>query len=133
MKALFDALVTKFTATPHNDIYTDMGGKIYLDQAIQSATFPYLVYGLVADNPEYLMALEENGIFLIQFSLFSTDQSATNIESYYTHLKSLYDNCTLSVTGYKFIDMKRIASRIFKDDRPAWCRSVDYRIFLEKS
>lgn len=130
MKALFDAIYAKFIATPHNDFYTDIGGRFYMTRAIQTATYPYATYHLISDIPDYIFVNDYENC-LIQFSIFDTNESAVNVEKYFTDLKTLYDWCTLSVTGYNHIYMKRESSRVFHDG-VAWCRSVDYRIYLEK-
>ena len=127
MKVLFDAIYAKFIATPHNDFYTDIGGRMYMTRAIQTAVYPYATYHLISDIPDYIFVNDYENC-LIQFSIFDTNE----VEKYFTDLKTLYDWCTLSVTGYNHIYMKRENSRLLHDG-VAWCRSVDYRIFLEKA
>jgi len=129
MKVLFDAIKAKFNID--NPLKTDLSGRLYFMQAPQTAVFPYCVYSPISDMYEYNFTADFENI-VVQFSIFSTDENAVNIESYFGHLKDLYDWGVLSVTGYTHVYMRREQSRLLKDDR-AWHRQVDYRIFLEKN
>lgn len=129
MKVLFDAIKAKFNVD--NPFKTDMSGRLYFMQAPQKAVFPYCVYVPISNMYEYNFTSDFENI-VIQFSVFSTDDSAVNIEKYFTDLKALYDWCTLSVTGYSHVYMRREQSRLLKDDR-AFHRAVDYRCYLEKN
>jgi hypothetical protein len=133
MKVLFDAIYAKFTAIQgeaRNSFYTDMGGRMYFMRAVQDAVFPYCVYRMVSNMYEYQFSEDFENITL-QFSIFSIDESAVNVEKYFTDLKTLYDWCTLSITGYTHVYMRREQSRLLLDER-AWHRAVDYRVFIEK-
>jgi len=129
MKALFDAINDKFKV--YNPFYADINGRMYFTQASQKAIFPYCVYSLISDMYEYQFTEEFSNI-KIQFSIFDNAESSVNIEKYFEDLKTLYDWCTLSVSGYTSVYMRREQSRLLRDDR-AWHRAVDYRCYLEKN
>jgi len=134
MKDLFDAIKTKVIGTPHNDFYNDIGGRFYLERVIQAAIFPYCAYSVIADVPQFYMGGNSGGeldMVLIQFTIFDTEPSAINIESYFAHLKNLFDDCVLTITGKTLLWMKRETSRLLKDENGVWCRSVDYRCYIQ--
>ncbi len=132
MKVLFDGLYTKFTSTPHNSFYTDISGKMYFEEAPQSVTKPYCVYNSVTDVSQFYMGGISGGKLdsvLIQLTIFGA--TAVNVEACFTDLKALFDDCIFNITGKTLVWMKRETARIFKDDNSIWCRSVDYRCYLE--
>jgi hypothetical protein len=106
---------------------------MYHDQAPQDATFPYIVFFEVSETPDFTFSTEFEE-YRIQFSIFSTSQSAIEVEDVYTKLKSLFDKCALTVTGYTHISMLRENSiGLQRDEDNVWMRHVDYKILLEKS
>lgn len=94
MNNLLTAIYEKLSGS---DLSNDVGGRMYLDEAPEGAQFPYVVFFIVSDIPENAFALDGESV-IIQFSLYSTSQGATEITAMYTHLKSLYDDCSLSIT-----------------------------------
>jgi len=73
-----------------------VGGRIYLDEAPAGAEFPYCVFQIVTASKEKTFT-EEFRDTLIQFSLFSTSQGATEITTMYKDLIALFDECTLTI------------------------------------
>jgi len=135
MKNLTTAIKTKFDAAPsgvHNSFYTDMGGRLFKGAAPQSnSSVPYCVYKIIDLVPEYTFCetLEHTRV---QFSIFTLDTSSSSIEDYYAHLCSLFDLCSLSVTGETFLKMQRELSRPDVDDEGFWFYIVDYIILDQK-
>jgi len=132
MKNLLTAIYSKFTTGPPT-IYTNLGGKMYLAEAPQDTAMPYCVYDLISDVPEYHFGFQHESV-LIQFSIYTDDSSATNVMTYGTNLKALYDNCSMSVSGYTHIDFNRDQSdRLLRDpEGETWQWSVDYTVLLGK-
>ena len=133
MKVLFDAIRSRFLATEQGaqtDLYNDLKGQLYFTQASQKATFPYCVYTPISHMYEFQF-IENFENIVIQFSIFSLDASAENIEKYFEDLKVLYDWCNLTIDGYRHVYMRRGQSRLLRDDR-AWHRITDYRCYIEK-
>ncbi len=117
MKELFTAIYNKTSGSLLAD---DVGGRIYLDQAQQGAELPYVVFFVVADTPEKTFTEDFENI-LIQFSLFSSSQGATEITTMYAHLKALFDECSLTIppTGTVtdiLVWMKRVNLTTMVDD-----------------
>lgn len=100
MKNLTTAIVAKMTSS--TDLYTDIGGRLFKNDADEGAELPYVVYMIVSDVPEYPGGKTIERV-LIQFSLFSSASGSTEVEDMLTHLRSLYDDCTLTITGNTLI------------------------------
>lgn len=105
MNYLLTALMTKITTGP-SALYSDVSGRVYLDRAPNEAEFPYVVFFIVSDVPEKTYTEDFEDI-IIQFSLFSASEGAAEITDIYTDLKSLFDECSLSITSSTLVWMKR--------------------------
>lgn len=99
MKYLFAAIMTK---TVGSALSTDVGGRIYLDEAPEGCEFPYVVFQVVTGSPDNVFARKGKDT-LIQFSLFSTSKSATEITTMYADLMSLFDECSLTITSNNLV------------------------------
>lgn len=76
-----------------------IGTRLFKLSAPQGAQYPYAVYFVVNDIPEYPggKTIEQ---FDIQFSLFSSLSGSTEIENMLTDLWTLYDDVVMTITGY---------------------------------
>lgn len=99
MKALSTAIFGKLSGSTFG---ADIGGRLYKGQAPDGAEFPYAVYFTVSDVPEYPGGKTIEQI-LLQFDLFSSASGSTEIEDMLTHLRALYDDVVLTITGYTSI------------------------------
>jgi hypothetical protein len=138
MKDLLTAIMTKITTGP-SALYSDVGGRVYLDQAPEGTVFPYVVIFIVSGVPADNFTDQIDDL-LIQFSLFSESASVTEISTMYADLKTLFDNVSLAVTGCNMAWMKRENLTTITEDittvngnLPVKHWAVDYRILLEKS
>jgi len=79
-----------------------IANRMFKIQAPEGTPYPYAVYMVVNDIPEYPggKTIEK---FDIQFSLFSALPSSTEIEAMLTDLWTLYDDVVMTITGYKAI------------------------------
>jgi len=102
MNNLITAITSKLSGS---SLSTDVGGRIYLDRAPDDCAFPYVVFFVVSGTPERTYT-EHYTITLIQFSLFSASPSAVEITGMYNDLVSLYDECTMTITGSTLVWMK---------------------------
>lgn len=93
MKNLLTAIYNK---TLNSSLSSYVGGRIYLDRAVAGAQFPYVVYFIISGVPDKTFT-EDYEEILIQFSLFSASQSATEITTMYKHLTDLFDECALTI------------------------------------
>ena len=135
MNNLFTAIMTK---TVSSNLSSDVGGRIYLDEAPQEAEYPYIIFFVVSDVPNDTFTESLDDI-AIQFSLFSESQGAGEITGIYNDLIALFDNCDLSITGYSHIWMVRQNLTTMVEDITTasglsrvkhW--AVDYSIMVEK-
>jgi len=93
MKNLLTAIIAK---TNNSALSSDVGGRIYLDEASEGWQFPYVVFSIVTDTPGGVFSKDGEDI-LIQFSLFSTSKSVAEIANMYEDLKALFDDCALTI------------------------------------
>ena len=132
MQALTDAIYTKYNGSSALKAVLTQG--LWLSEAPENQAFPYGVFFIVSDVPEYTFNEAMENI-LVQFTLFSNTQSAVasgGIDAIYTQLITLFDWCSLSVTGWTFIYMKRESSHSERID-DVWHYWVTYRILLWKT
>lgn len=115
MQVLFDAIFTKLLDT---DIYNDVGGRVYQDTA-DSLDTPYLVYSVVSDVPDN--AFQKTGeSVLMQFDLYSSKSAGkTEITTMYKDLKTLLDDCTLTITGETCVQFQRQNTVTLVEDNSA--------------
>ena len=116
----------------------DIGGRFFDTQAIEGAEYPYAVYMIVSGYPEKTFT-EDFEVALIQFSLFSaTPNDSTEIETMFNHLKTLFDECALSVTGADWFHwMKRQNATLMVEDHTTLAGTiqvfhyaVDYEVMI---
>ena len=70
---------------------------------------------VVSNTPDYTFSEDYENV-IIQFSLFSSTSGTTEIENMYMHLKALYDECALTITGATLIWMKRDHAAFLAED-----------------
>lgn len=117
-----------------SSLSTAIGGRLYKGRAPQGTSYPYVVYFMVTNTPDYTFS-EDFENCTIQFSIFSSASGTTEIENIYTYLKALYDECSLSITGAKLVWMKRSNAVFQTEDHTTpqgttqvWAYHVDYEI-----
>ena len=132
MQALFAGLFNKFSgSTGAGSLYVSLGGRLHPIEAPQGSAYPYGVYHLISDVPEYTFnETIENAI--IQFNLFDDDNSATDINTDFTALTTLYDWATIAITGYTSVYMKRELSYLVREF-DVWNYMIQYRLVFQKN
>lgn len=137
MKALSTAIYSKAAAS--TSFWTAIGARFYKGNAPAGAVYPYVVYKMVYDNAANTFA-ESLEDCLFQFSIFSSDNSSSQVEDLFTALKTVYDKCSLTVTGNTFLHMLRQQSTLFEDELPnpngtgwVWHYAVDYNVMIQKN
>jgi hypothetical protein len=135
MIELQQGIYTKVTAAidaVHNDFYNDIGGRFYFEVAPQNTNFPYCTYHIIHDAYDYLFKDDFEEV-IVQFSIFSNNSSSTEVGAIQSHLKALFDWCSLTVTGYKTISVERLFSTTdWIDEDIMWLCALQYRIHLIK-
>jgi hypothetical protein len=131
MKALSTAIFSKLAGST---LETDIGGRLFKGRADEGAEFPYAVFMVVSDVPEKTFTEDFENV-LIQFSLFSSASSSGEIEDMYSHLKTLFDECSLTITGSTLVWMKRANAFLMVEDhtttagtQQVWYYAVDYEV-----
>ena len=112
-----------------------IGTRLYKGRAPENATYPYIVFMIVSNVPEKTFS-ENFEITTIQFSIFSSTSGSTEAENIYTDLKTLYDECAMTVTSSTwFYWMKRLNATLMVEDHTVkagtiqiWHYAVDYEI-----
>ena len=131
MKVLTTAIYGKLSGSA---LAAHIGTRLYKGRAPEGATYPYIVYMLVANAPDNTFTENLEDV-LIQFSCFSSASGSTEIEDIYTDLKTLYDDCTMTITGSTFLYMQRTNASLMVEDHTTtggliqvWHYAVDYNI-----
>ena len=133
MKELFTGMMTYFNVAPTDAFYVAIGGRLYNTIAPQPTTYPYAVFFLVVDVAEWRFGSEMQDDIIIQFNLFSEKNSGVEVNDMYTKLKSRFDNCVLTVEGYRHIEFTRGMTRLLRDEeRAVWQYAVEYDVMIEK-
>jgi hypothetical protein len=87
-------------------IYNDVGGRCYYNVA-DSSDYPRLVFSRVTGNPDNVFAKKGESV-LIQFDLLSMKSAGkTEIDTMEADLKTLFDDCDLTLTGYTLVGFSR--------------------------
>lgn len=135
MNALFAAIWNRFATTTGSGLYSDIGGRLRHSKAPQGDTFPYCVYFSVSDIDD-LDFTDEHEDFLMQFNIFSQKNSALEAGTLLESLKTMFDNCSLTVTGWRHLKFQRDWVIPHDDDlgqdTPIHGYVVQYSVLLEK-
>ena len=134
MNSLFKSIYDHFSATTGSGFYNDVSGRMYLKKAPQETTFPYCVY-FSASDVDALDFSDEHEDFLMQFNVFSENNSPVEAGTLIESLKTMFDDARLNVTGWRFLNCQR--TNVFENDDlsqepPIYGYSVEYNILLEK-
>jgi len=144
VRNFYTALHTYFNQTSggvHNDFWNDIGGRLYHGEAEvpDSAELPYCVLLHVVDTQvdTFKNKLDE---IVIQFSIFSDKTSPVEIHDTMTHLKALFNDCSLTIVGGKLVHFFWLSDGLVREDveTPAgikgiWHFHCDYTAVLERT
>jgi len=135
MKELFTAIYGELAGSA---LAGHIGTRMYLNEASQGATFPYVVFQLLPSVTDYVMCPASGRMNFdecsIQFNLFSDSlRSAEEVSDIFIDLIALYDWCKLTPGGgYTDHFMRRDGQHLMRDiDEGVWQYVVDYTILLE--
>lgn len=104
MNYLLQAIITKISGSA---LFNDVGGRVYCGKAQQGAEFPYIVFFSVGGYIERTFT-ERYSEYQIQFSLFSASESLVEISTMHKDLISLFDECSMSITGSTLQWMRQV-------------------------
>ena len=135
MNALFKAIINRFATTTSSGFYNDISGRLRLNIAKQGEIFPYCVFFSVSDIDD-LDFTDEREDFLIQFNIFSQNNSAVEAGDLLEALKTMFDNCSLTVTGWRHLQFQRslvMPNNDFSQVPSIHGYSIEYEALLEKT
>ena len=118
MKNFYTALMTKFNATvagSHSSFYTDVGGRLYQGEAPENTTYPYCVFKHINNNQIDTFKNEMDDI-IIQFSIFSEKSSSVEVHDAMSDLKTLFNDCVLSVSGGTCVSFYRLNDGLQREE-----------------
>lgn len=127
MQALFLGIYTKFS----ND--AALSGAVtgmYFIEAPQGSVYPYIVYHKITGTPDWTFSEDMENV-IIQFNIFDDHSSSTTINDIYTKLTALFDWCSLTITNWDSIYMKRELDNLTKEN-DIWNYFVQYRLEIQK-
>jgi len=111
MKALFKAIYDKFSAA--NDFNTAIGGQFYLNAAPQGIDKPYAVFQLINNAVDYNFSSTFDDAE-IQIDIIDGNDDSTILDLA-DYCMALFDDCTLTVSGYQFLKMERDLNFLTED------------------
>lgn len=140
MKDLFQSLYSQFIATNGNPpantaIYTDLNGQLFNTYAPRGTQYPYAVFSLVSDVPDWTFTDDEERI-VVQFSIFDNSESALNVCQYFSDLDAIYHEAILTLADYECIYCFREMSHLLREEEVEggiWHYVIQYRILLQKN
>jgi len=132
MKALRNAIYSKLAGS---SLDTLVNGQLYYGAAPFGTRFPYVVFMPVAQTPDKTFT-EYYTDSLIQFSVFSAvETSSTECYDIMEAVKTLYDECALTITGYTLVWMKiqnvvgpDVDDSIQQDGLTGWACHLDFEV-----
>ena len=127
MQVLFTGLWNKYNG---NAALKAVVSGLYLTEAPQGTTYPYIVYSLVSNVADWTYT-ENMENSLIQFSIFDDHNSSATILDIFEKLKTCFDWTVLTVAGYNSIYCKR-EFNILTRDNDIWKMDVQYHIEVQK-
>lgn len=135
MIALTTAIYDKLAGSALN---TAIGGRLFEGVAPEGTEFPFAVYMIVSDTPADTFTDSLDDV-LIQFSLFSQKPGSSEVKGLYSDLKTLYDDCPLTVAGRTIVWMKRVRMSLAPEEETTpqgtgmiWHCDVDYNIIEQR-
>ena len=126
MTDLFAAIMIRYAAVSLSASLTGL----WNTQAPQDVVFPYGVFQLISDVPDWTFTEDFEDI-LVQFNLFSETSDPVEMCDLFELLKTAFDFLDLSIANYETVSMIRENAILTRDDY--WQYNVTYRILLGKS
>lgn len=127
MKEVAIALYSLYTGTALAANTEDL----YNTFAPEEAKEPYITFDFIAGLPDYTFDTRFEEV-IIQFNIYSGNNSPVEVNNLYDNLKDVYDDGTLSVVGYQHVNMQRELNQLVRDiEEGVWQYIVQYRILIE--
>lgn len=136
MDELIKAIFGLYSGTGGATLQSLTLGKMWLSQAPQQASGVYIVVTPVAAPVSYAMGTSSAKVYTqdcdIQFMLSTLNGTAADILAARTALHSLYDFCTLSMTGFNLLVSRRLSCQgpIRDDFTRGYTAYSEYRFMI---
>ena len=131
MEVLLKGIYAKKAGSTLN---TAIGGRLYVGSAPQKITFPYVVYDIITNTTMGVLQDTTGEEITLQFSIFSNKKTVAEINTLFENLKTVYDECSLTITGYTHMRMFRNFSSLIRDvENNIWAYHIEYTIWMWKN
>jgi len=121
-----------FSVQANNDFFNSIGGRFYYQEAPQETTYPYCVYFLINTEYEFTF-LTDFERALVLFNLYGDTNSSEETGEIQEYLKTLFDWCSLTISGYTHLKMERNFSDTSRFDADkVWQCVVQYTLLIQK-
>ena len=127
MQELFTGIYSKFSG---NAALKAVVTGFYFTEAPQGTVYPYIVYHKISGVPDYTYTESMENV-LIQFNIYDDHSSSTTINDIYAKLTALFDWCSLTVTSWSSIYMKRELDNLTREN-DIWNYFLQYRLEIQK-
>ena len=126
MKVLFDAIYDKFVTDGKYGLTA-----LYNTEADDEAVYPYGVFSLVNNRTDMDGDFEvDDEDCLIQFNLFSADDTSTVINAAYTLLKNAFHKFDLVVADHNTISLIKVNANLLRVEK-VWRYNVTFRLQIQ--
>ncbi len=102
MQNLTTAIFSKLSGSA---LSNDINGQLFKGRAPSNTRLPYIVFSVPSDAPQYTFTESFEGAIVL-FDLYSDSISVLEISTMYADLKTLYDECSLTITGETLVWMR---------------------------
>jgi hypothetical protein len=124
-----------------SDFKTAIGTRFYFVKSADTIVYPYVVYFPLQEKPEYYLNAQSTNAsnfekIKLAFNIHSnTINSSSEVGTILEYLKTHFDNCDLTVTGWNDIKMERynVLGPFWDNVVKEWTYQVEYEIILQKS
>ena len=133
MGAIRTGIWTFFRASDIAPLYVDLAGaRLYYSEAEEQPTMPYCVFHIFNEIYDYTFDLEFEEV-LVQFDYFGS--TANVCDDGIADIKTMFDYCTLALSGYTCLRMER--TMVFNSHKVQpyniWAGIVRYNLLIQKS
>jgi hypothetical protein len=131
---LCKAIKVRYDSASGATLRAALTGGLWFVQAEQGVSAPYATYTWLGSTPHDYMGTGTTSKFEIaeiRFDIFSEDEDGgTILTGIIDSLQSLFDWCSLSITGYTHIAFERIGTSGIEVVDDVWRGTVNYRAWF---
>lgn len=133
IETIFKGIMDKFSGST---LSTAIGGRLYAYEAPQNTTYPYCVFEQISGGKDRDFTDVQEDV-LVQFKIVDNSNTVATVTDAETKLFALFDEPTLTVTGYTNILIERQNNNLLKtqseldDNVTLWNSISTYRILCE--